>query len=77
MYNQPSLDTWCIMYQEHDTKTAKAFIETFKKCLDSIKYFSNRPKEFVLKSSNFKEWEGCIRNNFNPNVQCVILLLPG
>lgn len=77
MYQQPSLSKWGIFYCENDTKTAKSFIDTMGKCFDTIQYDSNRPREFAIRGNNFREWEKTLRDNLNPEVQCVVLLLPG
>ena len=36
MYQQPALNKWGIFYCENDTKVAKQFIDTMKKCFDTI-----------------------------------------
>ena len=51
MYQQPSLDKWGIFYCENDTKTAKQFIDTMKKCFDTIQYSCNRPREFAIRGN--------------------------
>jgi len=47
------------------------------KCFDTINYDSQRPKEFAIRSNQFREWEKVLKANLNPGVQCVVLLLPG
>lgn len=77
MYTQPELDKWGVFYCQNDTKTAKQFIDTMGKCFETINYASNRPREFVLRSNNARDWEKELRSNLSPSVKCVVLLLPG
>jgi aubergine len=47
------------------------------KCLEQINYSAQQPREFPIRSNRFQDWERTLKDNLNPSVRCVVLLLPG
>lgn len=60
-----------------DKRTAMQFMETMMKCTETFGYEVAKPREFAIRTNRFDEWERTIRENINPSVQAVVLLLPG
>ena len=36
-----------------------------------------KPKEFQIKGTRLSDWENSIKDNLNPSVQAIVLILPG
>ena len=53
------------------------FLETMQKCFEQINYKVGRPREFPVRSNRFPDWERALKDNLNPSVQAVVLILPG
>jgi len=47
------------------------------KCTETFGYEVSKPREFPIRTNRFEDWERAIRDNINPSVQAVVLLLPG
>jgi hypothetical protein len=68
MYEQPELSKWGIFYEERDKRTASMFLETMGQCFEQFRYNVSKPREFAVRSNNFRDWEKMIRDNLNPQV---------
>jgi hypothetical protein len=77
MFEQPALRKWGIFYCEMDKRVAVQFMETMMKCTETFGYEVMKPREFAVRGNRFSEWETMIKQNINPSVQAVVLLLPG
>ncbi len=77
MYEQHELDKWGVFYCRNDKGIANQFIDTMKKCCETISYGAGRPREFAVNSNRFPDWERILKDNLSPQVKCVVLLLPG
>ena len=47
------------------------------KCFEQFNYKVQKPREFPVRSNRFQDWEQLIRDNLNPSVQAIVLILPG
>ncbi len=52
-------------------------METLYKCTESFQYEVKKPREFPIKSNRYEDWERVIKENINPSVQAIVLILPG
>jgi hypothetical protein len=53
MYAQPELDKWGVFYCKNDKGIANQFIDTMKKCFETISYNAGKPREFAVNSNRF------------------------
>jgi aubergine len=52
-------------------------METMMKCTETFGYEVTKPKEFAIRTNRFDDWQRVVKENLNPSVQAVVLLLPG
>lgn len=77
MYSQVPLSNWAILCCDRDNETAVTFKTTLDQVLNTFRYKTSEIKKIGVKSNNYRDWEMAIKNNLNPSVQAVILLIPG
>ena len=77
MFNQPSLNTWAIFSTQKDEQLSTLFIDTMKQVQGTFNYQMSKPAVFLVKSQNYRDWEAELSKNLNPNVQAVVLIIPG
>jgi aubergine-like protein len=77
MFSQPPLNVWAIFATQKDENLANTFLETIKQVQSTFNYQMNKPPIFLVKSQNFRDWENELSKNINPNVQAVVLIIPG
>ena len=78
MYDQPALKTWGIFHGDRDAQIAKQFTSTMDQVLQQFGYESAQPEIFQVKGGmNASAWTKELKAKLNPNVQAVVLLMPG
>ena len=79
MYEQPALKTWGIFVGERDAPIAKQFTSTMDQVLQQFAYDSAQPEIFTLKGNPMQSmtWIKELKSKMNPNIQAIVLLLPG
>jgi len=78
MFEQPALKTWGIFHGDRDAQIAKQFTSTMEQVLQQFGYESAQPETFVVKGgNNASAWIKELKAKLNPNVQAVVLLMPG
>jgi len=78
MFEQPALKTWGIFHGDRDAQIAKQFTSTMDQVLQQFGYDSAQPELFQVKGGmNAGAWTRELKSKLNPNVQAVVLLMPG
>jgi vacuolar-type H+-ATPase subunit F/Vma7 len=77
MFEQPPLETWAIFGLQVDEKLVRSFCETLKDSVNTFGLFSKEPKVVLIKSKSYAEWDEVLREHLTPQVQAVILVIPG
>jgi aubergine-like protein len=77
MFTQPALNVWAIFATQKDEQLANLFMDTMKQVQGTFNYTMAKPAVFLVKSPNFRDWETELSKNLNPNVQAVVLIIPG
>jgi len=77
MYNQPPLNSWVIFSTQKDENLANSFLETLGQVQSTFNYKMNKPSLNLVRSQNFKDWESELSRVLNPNMQAVVLIIPG
>jgi hypothetical protein len=78
MFEQPALKTWGIFHGDRDAQIAKQFTSTMDQVLQQFGYESAPPETFIVKGgNNANAWIKELKAKLNPNVQAVVLLMPG
>lgn len=78
MFEQPALKTWGIFHGDRDAQIAKQFTSTMEQVLQQFGYESAQPEIFQVKGGmNPTAWTKELKAKLNPNVQAVVLLMPG
>lgn len=77
MYSQPPLQSWVIFSTARDEQLSNTFVETMRQVQSSFNYKMNKPDIHLVKSQNFKDWETELAKVLNPNIQAVVLIIPG
>jgi hypothetical protein len=69
---------WGIFHGDRDSQIAKQFSTSMDECLKQVGYDSQAPATFVVKDAHRADsWKRELKARLNPNVQAIVLLLPG
>ena len=77
MFSQPKIKCWGIFWAEQEKKNCTNFVDCLKQSIKTFKYDVGPPRIFYVKSKNIDDWRDVLKKNLNPNVECVVLILPG
>lgn len=77
MYSQPALNSWALFSTVKDEHLANTFLETIRQVQSTFNYKMNKPEVYHVKSQNNKDWEAELSRVLNPNIQAVVLIIPG
>lgn len=77
MFEQPTLNKWGIFYQTKDHMQARTLVTMMEKTLIQFDYQAKPMAMFPIQGSNLEIWKQEIASKLKPDVQVVILLLPG
>jgi aubergine len=77
MFSQPPLQSWAIFSTAKDEQLTNTFIDTIRQVQATFNYKMDKPEVCLVKSQNFRDWETELSRVLNPNIQAVVLIIPG
>ena len=77
MSEQKPMTRWGIFCTNRDRKVADQFSQTMKQCFQQVNYEADAPRIFEVNSPRVEDWMKELKSNLNPQVQAVVLILPG
>jgi len=70
------LKNWMVISTKRDQQKALDFVQNMKQCCPQMGIKCNEPNSFAIKDDRTETYLRCIRENLNPQVQCVVCVFP-